>query len=145
MKSQHSIVHYETKEELVKGFGVLKQLRPHLNEESFLTLYENMKSEGYKLIGLEVNEETVAVTGIGIQTNFYDGKHVFVYDLVTDEKNRSKGYGDELLNYVFEYGKEHGCELVTLQSGLQRINAHRFYEDKMEYKKVSYVFSKKIN
>jgi hypothetical protein len=31
-------------------------------------------------------------------------------------------------------------ESVALSSGLQRTNAHRFYENKMDHNKVSYVF-----
>mgnify|MGYP001070462464 CR=1 FL=1 len=139
------IRHYETKKELLKGFEVLKQLRTHLNEDSFFELYEDMKKEGYHLIGLEDNEVTVAVAGIGILTNFYNGKHVFVYDLVTDGNKRSNGYGKHLLDYIYEFGKDHGCQLVTLQSGVQRIDAHRFYEEKMDYKKLSYSFSKNID
>lgn len=139
-----SIKHYETKDELRKGFTVLKQLRTHLNENSFLALYHQMKQEGYKLIGIEEDGKTVAVTGIIILTNLYNGKHVFVYDLVTDESNRSKGYGEQLLNYVHEYGKQNGCGQVVLESGLQRINAHRFYEEKMKYDKRSFAFSKEI-
>jgi GNAT superfamily N-acetyltransferase len=139
-----SIKHYETKDELIKGFEVLKQLRTHLDENSFLELYSQMEQEGYKLIGLEEDGNTVAVTGIIILTNLYNGKHVYVYDLVTDESNRSKGYGEQLLNYVHEYGKQNGCGQVALQSGLQRINAHRFYEEKMEYRKLSFAYCKEL-
>ena len=144
MNAKISIHQYESKEELLKGFQVLKQLRTHLNEESFLGLYEEMEKEGYKLIGLEDHGQTVAVAGIIIVTNFYNGKHVFVYDLVTDQNRRSNGYGKQLLDYIHEFGKENGCELVSLQSGLQRIDAHRFYEEKMEFRRLSYAFSKDI-
>lgn len=144
MASHIAIKHYESYEELKKGFEVLKQLRTHLNEESYFNLYEDMKKEGYQLIGLEVQGVTVAVAGFSILTNFYNGKHLFVYDLVTDETKRSNGYGEKLLDYLSEFGKRNGCRLVTLQSGVQRINAHRFYEDKMAYKKLSYSFSKTI-
>jgi GNAT superfamily N-acetyltransferase len=144
MVNHISIKQYQTKEELLKGFEVLKQLRTHLNEESFIELYEEMKKEGFILIGLEENDVTVAVAGIGILTNFYNGKHVFVYDLVTDETKRSNGYGKQLLDYIYEFGKEKGCQLVTLQSGLQRKDAHRFYEEKMDYTKLSFSFSKDI-
>ncbi|MEH7400701.1 GNAT family N-acetyltransferase [Gottfriedia acidiceleris] len=107
-------------------------------------VYEEMQKQGYKLFGLEVQGVTVAVAGISILTNFYNGKHVFVYDLVTDESKRSNGYGKKLLDFISEFGSRNGCQLVTLQSGVQRINAHRFYEHKMEYKKLSYSFSKDI-
>lgn len=144
MNNRIFIQQYETKEELLRGFQILKQLRTHLSEESFFERYEEMKKEGYKLIGLEDHGLTVAVAGIIILTNFYNGKHVFVYDLVTNQNSRSNGYGKQLLAYIHEFGKENGCELVSLQSGLQRIDAHRFYEEKMEFRKTSFAFSKDI-
>ncbi|MED0673986.1 GNAT family N-acetyltransferase [Aneurinibacillus aneurinilyticus] len=55
-----------------------------------------------------------------------------------------KGYGEALLNYVHNWSKENGYDIVSLSSGLQRIDAHRFYENKMEYDKVSYVFLKRL-
>ncbi|HWO98810.1 MAG TPA: GNAT family N-acetyltransferase, partial [Bacillus sp. (in: firmicutes)] len=70
----------------------------------------------------------------------YYGRFVWVCDLVTDSDKRSKGYGEKLLTYVHEWAKENNYESVALSSGLQRTDAHRFYEDKMKYDKVSYVF-----
>ncbi|KMJ58036.1 acetyltransferase [Bacillus sp. LL01] len=138
------IKHLQTKEELLQGYHVLKELRPHLTEESFLEIYETMQGEGYELHAYIEGEEVEAVTGIITLTNFYDGRHIYVYDLVTKSSSRSKGYGEKLLGYIEELGKERGCEKVTLSSGLARVDAHRFYEDKMDYEKSSYVFRKKL-
>ena len=78
-------------------FPVIQQLRDHLDRESFDELYESMVEEGYRLFAGYVDEEPVAVAGVTISTNFYLGRHAYVYDLVVDEENRSKGYGAELL------------------------------------------------
>ncbi|WP_339149411.1 MULTISPECIES: GNAT family N-acetyltransferase [unclassified Sutcliffiella] len=138
------IKHFQTDEELLQGYPVLKELRPHLTEESFLEINETMQREGYEVHALYEGEEVVAVTGIIILTNFYDGRHIYVYDLVTKGTSRSKGYGEMLLKYIEEMGKKRGCEKVTLSSGLVRVDAHRFYEEKMDYEKASYVFRKKL-
>nr|WP_316246625.1 GNAT family N-acetyltransferase [Sutcliffiella horikoshii] len=138
------IKHLQTKEELLEGFQVLKELRPHLTEDTFIEIYETMQKEGYELYAYVVKEEVVAVTGIIMLTNFYDGRHIYVYDLVTKSTGRSKGYGEKLLSYIEELAKERGCEKITLSSGLPRIDAHRFYEKKMDYDKTSYVFRKEL-
>lgn len=75
----------------------------------------------------------------------YYGRFVWVCDLVTDNNKRSNGYGDKLLSYVHEWAKENGYQSVALSSGLQRTDAHRFYEEKMGYDKVSYVFKKNLS
>ncbi|NLP49646.1 GNAT family N-acetyltransferase [Bacillus sp. RO1] len=138
------IKHLQTKEELLEGFQVLKELRPHLTESTFIEIYENMQKEGYELYAYVEKEEVVAVTGIIMLTNFYDGRHIYVYDLVTKSTVRSKGYGEKLLRYIEALGKERGCEKVTLSSGLPRVDAHRFYQMKMDYDKASYVFRKEL-
>lgn len=100
------IKHFQTDEELLQGYPVLKELRPHLTEESFLEINETMQREGYEVHALYEGEEVVAVTGIIILTNFYDGRHIYVYDLVTKGTSRSKGYGEMLLKYIEEMGKK---------------------------------------
>ena len=49
-----------------------------------------------------------------------------------------------LLSFVNEWAKENSCEVVALSSGLQRVEAHKFYESKMEFDKTSYVFKKQL-
>lgn len=140
MEAQVKIKEYESKTDLLRAFPVVNELRTHLTEDSFLELYEQMHKEGYRLIGLEVDERIVAVTGINLLTNFYNQKFIFVYDLVTTSSERSKGFGEKLMAYVHDLAKEQGCSYVTLESALHRVEAHRFYEEKMGYSKFCYSF-----
>ncbi|MEH7176982.1 GNAT family N-acetyltransferase [Neobacillus vireti] len=127
------------------AFVVMKQLRSHLDEVNYLQLVqEAIQKEGYKLVALYDNEKMVAVTGFMPMITLYNGRSIWVCDLVTDSDSRSKGYGEALLNYVQKWSKENGYDIVSLSSGLQRVDAHRFYENKMEYDKVSYVFLKRV-
>ena len=89
----------------------------------------------------------IGMDGLGERaemTNLYHGKHIWVYELVTDEKFRGKGYGNLLLAYIEKYGKDISAERVALASGLQRQEAHRFYEKAMDYAKTSYIFVKDL-
>ncbi|MFT4417022.1 GNAT family N-acetyltransferase [Fredinandcohnia humi] len=126
------------------AFPVMNQLRTHLDEETFLTQVTDMQRQGYRLFALFENERAAAVTGIIHLRNLYNGNHIFVYDLVTDESNRSKGYGEALLSYIHQLAEELGCNSVALTSGFQRKDAHRFYEEKMGYAKTSYAFVKTL-
>jgi GNAT superfamily N-acetyltransferase len=132
------------KEGLLKAFPIMKQLRTHLVEETYLNLIEDMKREGYKMFALYLVNEVVAVAGVIKLTNLYYGKHVWVNDLVTDVNQRSKKYGQILLSFINEWAKENGCDVVALSSGLQRLEAHKFYESKMRFDKTSYVFKKQL-
>jgi GNAT superfamily N-acetyltransferase len=135
----------KTEFEWKEAFPVMKQLRTHLNEEEFLQLVKEATGhEGYKMVALYDQEQMVAVTGFMPMITLYNGRSIWVCDLVTDSEHRSKGYGEVLLTYVHNWAKENGYERVSLSSGLQRTDAHRFYETKMDYDKVSYVFLKRV-
>lgn len=135
----------QTVNEWKEAFPVVKQLRTHLDEDQYLILVkEATQQEDYKLFALFDDEKIIALTGFMPMITLYNGKFIWVCDLVTDENHRSMGYGKTLLSFVETWGKEHGYEIVSLSSGLQRKAAHRFYKDKMEYDQVSYVFLKKL-
>ncbi|MGN7387450.1 GNAT family N-acetyltransferase [Sporosarcina sp. SAFN-015] len=134
-----------SKEEILEAFPVMNQLRTHLNENTYIDLVMEAKEKDmYRLFALYDHGEIVAVTGFKPMITLYYGRFIWICDLVTDKNKRSNGYGEKLLSVVHEWAKENGFERVALSSGLQRSDAHRFYEDKMGYDKVSYVFKKEI-
>lgn len=135
IKELHSV------KEIIEAFPVMNQLRTHLSQQTYLELVKEAQTKDqYKLAALYDNGQIAAVTGFKPMITLYYGRFVWVCDLVTEEKSRSKGYGEKLLTYVHEWARKNQYESVALSSGLQRTEAHRFYEEKMDYGKVSYVF-----
>lgn len=136
----------KSKEEMRAAFPIVKQLRTHLDEPAYLRLVEEARQkDNYRMFALIEDNKIVAVTGFKPMITLYYGRFIWVCDLVTEESARSKGYGEELLQYVEKFAEEHGFTSVALSSGLSRTDAHRFYEDKMDYDKVSYVFKKDLH
>jgi GNAT superfamily N-acetyltransferase len=131
------------KAELSTAYPLVSQLRPHLSEVEYINIATHMiDSLGYQVFCLYDGDQMCAYKGFAILTNLYDGKHIWVYDLVTDANIQGKGYGKQLLTHLESYAKENGVSLVTLSSGFARVGAHQFYEHGMSYNKVSYVFKK---
>ena len=126
------------------AYSIMKQLRSDLDKHSYLELMDQMRKEGYRLFALFSGEEIAAVVGVSSRTNFYNKQHVIVHDLVTTESKRSRGYGGKLLAFVHDWAKQNGAQYVALESALQRTDAHRFYEEKLEYDKWCYSFRKKL-
>nr|WP_275980398.1 GNAT family N-acetyltransferase [Halalkalibacter alkaliphilus] len=122
----------------------MNQLRTDLTQKTYLELLEEMRKDGYSLFALYKDNRMVSLAGLSWRVNFYNKRHVFIYDLVTDTAYRSKGYGDKLLSYIHDWAKGIGAEYVALESGIQRNNAHRFYEDKFDYDKWCYSFRKML-
>lgn len=135
----------KTEEAWRSAFPVMKQLRTHLDEQTFVELVRNASDQNdYRLFALFADGKPAAVCGFLPMITLYNGKSIWVCDLVTDANCRSKGYGHELLAYVENWAEDHAYSTVSLSSGLQRTDAHRFYSDKMDYARTSYVFLKKL-
>lgn len=117
-----------TDEEIVACFEVMKQLRPHLKEELWLPAIREMQGEGYVLAYLTRDDLVVAVAGYYLCNKLsVNGKSLYVYDLTTDERYRSMGYGKRLINDLKDLARSRDCETIELDSGVQRFEAHSFY------------------
>lgn len=125
-------------------FPLIHQLQPHLDEERFHSLVDEMIPQGYQMFGLYIEGEIVAVAGFSISCNLYFERHLWLHDLVTDSSERSKGYGKIILTYIEEYAKRKDCQSIALCSRFDRRDAHRFYVEKMGYEKISYVIKKRL-
>ncbi len=123
-------------------YPLMAELRTGLSEEAYFDYLSSMRREGYRLFVLKDNHTPVSLAGVVILTNFYYGRHVWIYDLVTTHASRSWGYGKRLLDHIESWAKNNGCGVVALSSGLERTDAHRFYEKKAGYEKSSHVFKK---
>ena len=133
-----------TDEEMSVAYPVMHELRDHLDESKYLELLAEMRERGYRLIAAEEDGRIVALAGIGRGVNFYYGHYMWVYDLITSDTARSKGYGLALLQHVEQLARDEGCETLALSSALRRLDAHRFYIDKAGMEQSGYTFQKSL-
>jgi GNAT superfamily N-acetyltransferase len=56
------------------------------------------------------------------------GQRCWVEDFAVDPRQRSRGVGSALLKAVREWAHNAGATHLELDSGLARVDAHRFYE-----------------
>jgi GNAT superfamily N-acetyltransferase len=104
------------------------QLRPNVPFEEYpATIARMMKSDGYRLAALYDEETVRAVAGYRVMEMLYCGKILYVDDLITDDRFRSKGYGKVLMDWLKAEAKAQGCAELHLDSGVQREQTHRFY------------------
>ena len=79
---------------------------------------------------LAVAAEGEAVLGVALWRlieNTYEGRRLYVDDLVTDAARRSRGIGKRLLGHLEDKARQFGCDVLALDSGAQRAAAHKFY------------------
>ena len=137
-----NIFEVHTEAEFREAFPVLLVLRPHLTMDSYLELLAIMRQRGYRMFAIRDEGVIAAIVGIEIAVNFHQGRHIWVYNLVAAEHVRHKGYGSQLMAFVEELARREECSSVSLWSGTMRTDAHRFYEERMHYERLGYVFSK---
>lgn len=117
--------------EIRKCFAAMRELRPHLDEASFMgQARRQVENHGYQLAFIQARGEVVSVAGYRIAEFLAWGKTLYVDDLITRESHRGKGYGGALLDWLLEQAKEAGCAQFHLDSGVQRFDAHRLYLNK---------------
>lgn len=117
-----------TDAEINACYPVMRELRPHVTEAHFLAWVRNQGSAGYRLAYIQDSNVVVAVAGFRVAENLAWGRFLYVDDLVTLPEHRSKGYGAKLLSWLKEEAAKEGCQQMHLDSGMQRKDAHRFYE-----------------
>jgi GNAT superfamily N-acetyltransferase len=118
----------ESTEQLRRCFPVVRELRTHLDEASFLAqVTRQQQSQNYAIAYVDDDDDVVAVAGYRMGEYLAWGKAVYVDDLVTTSTRRSAGYGGLLLDWLIDLARQAGCQGLHLDSGVQRFEAHRFY------------------
>lgn len=118
----------KTPEDIAKAYSTFLELRPHLtNKDSFITQVLEQQKQGYEIRAIVQNDEVVACIGFRTITTLAWGKITYIDDLITKEKERSKGYGRILLEHIVEIARDGLCKEVHLDTGYARHAAHRLY------------------
>jgi GNAT superfamily N-acetyltransferase len=118
----------KTDAEILACYPVMKELRPHITRGSeFLKRVRRQMGQGYRLAYALKNGKPVACMGYGDIEKLYTGPGVFVDDLATLSSQRSTGCGKALIQWLVKDCKKRGRQVIHLDSGSHRFEAHRFY------------------
>lgn len=133
-------------EQLRAAYPVMKQLRTHLTEDEYLEKVKQCQSEAnYQLYAYKNEQGQVcACCGVMPMPTLYYDRCLWVCELVVDEACRSQGIGAKVLEQLTDIAEAGGYNEIALSSGLQRSDAHRFYEERAGFQKVSYSFKKDL-
>ncbi|GHM99357.1 N-acetyltransferase [Cytophagales bacterium WSM2-2] len=130
--------------ELEKVYPLMKELRPKLTLEDFITIYQQANAGNhYKIIGAYSNNDCIALMGYRILHDYVHGKHLYIDDLVTSAAHQSKGAGAKLLKEAEVLAKKSGCNYVRLCTGIENERGKEFY-DREGFKLRAVVYKKQI-
>lgn len=112
---------------LKRAEAVHRQLRPQLPADYVATMQAVFVNGARMLLAMSEDGQVRGVAVWRLVHNTFEGLRLYVDDLVTDEQMRSTGIGKALLAHLENYAKAQGCDVLALDSGTQRAEAHKFY------------------
>lgn len=111
---------------LGRAEAVHRQLRTALPAD-YAARLSQVFANGGRLAVVADGEAVVGVALWRLIENTYEGRRLYVDDLVTDAARRSRGIGKRLLGHLEDKARQLGCDVLALDSGAQRAAAHKFY------------------
>ena len=111
---------------LKKAEAVHRQLRTALPPE-YEAKMKRVFAGGARMCVAADGTDVAGVAVYRMYENTFYGKQLYVDDLVTDEARRSSGVGRTLLGYLEQKARAAGFDSLALDSGTQRLQAHKFY------------------
>ncbi|HCA26759.1 MAG TPA: GNAT family N-acetyltransferase [Betaproteobacteria bacterium] len=119
-----------TDTEITACYPIMRELRPRVAGNQFLSRIRRQENTGYRLAFVLGPDDVAAMAGFRVSENLAWGRflHSYIDDFVTLPVHRSKSHGAKLRSWLKEYAVEASCLPLHLDSGMQRTAAHRLYE-----------------
>lgn len=115
-----------SEEILATAESVHCQLRPQLAGR-YLSTMIRVLNDSAEMCAVIEGGNVAGLAVFRVYENTFQGKHLYIDDLITDEALRSRGIGRLILNHLTHIAQARGCGALTLDSGTQRARAHAFY------------------
>ena len=130
-------------------YPVMRQLRTAFTDiNTFVFSVKRIQQSGYRVYFASCNQllssNAIGVIGLRLQEDLCWGRHIYIDDLVVDENFQNRGIGRQLMTFARDLAISESCQCLRLASGLEKYNAHGFY-DHIGYKRTSYTFAYKIS
>lgn len=126
-ETSESIRLLKSEQEISDSFALMLQLRPALNQQHYVEAVKRMQqTQSYQLVAVFA-PQLVALAGFRVAEWLHSGKYLEIEELITDANVRSNGYGAKLFDWVCEHARAQQCNQLRLVSGVNRVDAHRFY------------------
>lgn len=120
------------KEDFATAYSYITRLWDYntYNKEEIASVYDKvLQSENtFIFFVIDDGEYKGMCHGDFFDTFWMSGETCYVSSLITNEKDRGKGYGKALLDHAKELAVQRGCKAMILDSGMVRTQAHKFYE-----------------
>lgn len=91
-------------------------------------LKEMLDMGGYECIGVYDKEHLIGICGLWVLNKLYAGKHIEPDNVFIKEGYRSKGVGQLMMDWLFDYAKKIGCEGSEVNCYVTNEKGKKFWE-----------------
>ncbi len=105
----------------------LKMLNEKTDEAILVSRLKEMMEHNYKCVGVYDNEKLIGITGFWVLYKHYVGKHIEPDNVIIHPDYRSKGIGELMMNWLYQYAKDEGCLAVELNCYVSNHKGVRFW------------------
>lgn len=128
-------------------FGICELINCELGynvaiDDLSVRIEEMQRDKNYRIFVVEFNKNIVGFIGLHMGFAFeHSGMVMRIIALAVKKEYQNKGIGKSLIQKAQNYGAENEISIIAVNSGLNRIVAHHFYE-KQGFSKKGYSFTK---
>lgn len=113
--------YHELEDEWFLNFCRLNKIAER-DQPTLKQILKNIIPQSRYFLLADENSETLAC-GMCV----LEGEYIGLFDIVSSEKHRNKGYGKELIHNILQYGKDNGAKFAYLQVMLNNPAALKLY------------------
>ena len=114
-------------EDILSCFAAFSALRPHFQEQAFLSQVRRQQAQSYQIVALKHDGKVQSAAGFRFAEFLAWGKVLYIDDLTTLPGATSQGFAGALMDWMVAHAKANGCQGVHLDTGYTRHAAHRLY------------------
>jgi len=97
-------------EKITDIIPLLKILDPKIDDETLNgRLQEMVANHNYQCVGVSFEGNLIGISGLWILNKYYVGKHIEADNVIIHPDHRNNGVGEQLMEWIFDYGKKNGC------------------------------------
>jgi len=122
---------------------VKKMSKPLISEAMLLERFKEMVSQNYECIGVYHANKLIGVSGLWFCTRHYSGRSVELDHVFIEDAYRNKGLGTQFINWIENYVKSKGYQVIELNAYIDNEPSQKFYE-RDGFKKLGYHLVKVI-
>lgn len=131
------------KEDIHSIIPLLQVLNNKIPAEVLEERLSEMVEHGYECLGVFNDDELIGICGLWILTKYYVGRHIEPDNVLILPAYRGKGIGEEMMEWVYAYGKSKGCVASELNCYTTNHGGQKFWADE-GYKILGFHYQKTL-